>query len=37
MANTEEAMDTTLLELDPADEEACEDSVGGQEKNITEE
>ena len=37
MANTEEAMDTTLLELDPADEEACEDSVGGHEKNITEE
>ncbi len=29
MANTEEAMDTNLLELDPADEEACKDSVGG--------
>ena len=36
MANQEEAMDTTLLEHDPADEEACEDSVGGREKNITE-
>ena len=29
-------MNTNLLEFDPAEEEACEDSVGGQEKNITE-
>ena len=36
MANQEEAMDTNLLEIDPADEEACKDSVGGREENITE-
>ena len=36
MANQEEAMDTNLLELDPADEEAGKDSVGGHEENITE-
>ena len=29
-------MDTNLLELDPADEEAGKDSVGGHEENITE-
>ena len=36
MAAQEEAMDTTLLEHDPADEEAGEDPVGGHEENITE-
>ena len=34
MANQEEAMDN-LLEIDPADEEASKDSVGGHEENIT--